>query len=138
MLELGGKDPMMVLDDANLDHAISGAVWGGFANAGQTCSGIERCMCARGRRAIHRGVVAAASGCAVGDPMSWDTEIGPMVSRDQSEIVRELVDDAVASGAELRCEARAGAAGARATSRAPAVLTGVTHEMRIMREQYVV
>ena len=42
VLELGGKDPMIVCADADLDNAISGAVWGGFANAGQTCSGIER------------------------------------------------------------------------------------------------
>ena len=42
VLELGGKDPMIVLADANLEHAVAGALWGGFANAGQTCSGIER------------------------------------------------------------------------------------------------
>jgi len=42
ILELGGKDPMIVLPDCNLEHAIAGALWGGFANAGQTCSGIER------------------------------------------------------------------------------------------------
>ena len=42
VLELGGKDPMIVLRDANLEHAVAGALWGGFANAGQTCSGIER------------------------------------------------------------------------------------------------
>ncbi len=42
VLELGGKDPMIVLDDARMEHAVSGAIWGGFANAGQTCSGIER------------------------------------------------------------------------------------------------
>ena len=55
VLELGGKDPMIVLPDANLDHAIAGALWGGFANAGQTCSGIERVyVLRRGRRALHR------------------------------------------------------------------------------------
>ncbi|HVY78136.1 MAG TPA: aldehyde dehydrogenase family protein, partial [Solirubrobacterales bacterium] len=42
VLELGGKDPMVVCADADLDHAVAGALWGGFANAGQTCSGIER------------------------------------------------------------------------------------------------
>ena len=104
VLELGGKDPMIVLADANLEHAISGAAWGGFANAGQTCSGIERVYVMRevADRFIE-GVVAAAQRLRVGDPLSWDTEIGPMVSRDQFEIVRELVDDAVASGATLRC-----------------------------------
>jgi acyl-CoA reductase-like NAD-dependent aldehyde dehydrogenase len=137
VLELGGKDPMLVLADANLDHAIAGALWGGFANAGQTCSGIERVYVLRevSERFID-GVAAGAERLRVGDPNSWDTEIGPMVSRDQFEIVRELVDDAVAAGAELRCggpvEAPAGLTG---SFYAPTVLTGVTHEMRIMREE---
>ena len=42
MLELGGKDPMLVLDDADLDRAVEGALWGSFANCGQACAGIER------------------------------------------------------------------------------------------------
>ena len=55
VLELGGKDPMIVLPDAHLEHAIAGALWGGFANAGQTCAGIERVYVMRdGRRAVHR------------------------------------------------------------------------------------
>jgi succinate-semialdehyde dehydrogenase/glutarate-semialdehyde dehydrogenase len=83
------------------------------------------------------GVVEGARGLRVGDPLSWETEIGPMVSGEQFEIVRELVDDAVANGATLRCggpvEAPAGVeAGA---FYAPTVLTEVTHDMRIMREE---
>ncbi len=138
VLELGGKDPMLVLEDAKLDHAIAGALWGGFANAGQTCSGIERVYVMRevAERFIE-GVVAGAQRLRVGDPMSWDTEIGPMVSREQFETVRELVDDAVASGAELRCggPVPAPAEVEHGAFYAPAVLTGVTHEMRIMREE---
>ncbi|MBV9944691.1 MAG: aldehyde dehydrogenase family protein [Solirubrobacterales bacterium] len=137
VLELGGKDPMIVLDDAHLEHAIAGAVWGGFANAGQTCSGIERVYVMRSvAERFIAGVVAGARRLRVGDPMSWDTEIGPMVSAEQLEIVRSLVDDAVAAGAELHCggqvEAPLGLDGA---FYAPAVLTGVTHDMRIMREE---
>ena len=138
VLELGGKDPMIVLADANLDHAVAGALWGGFANAGQTCSGIERVYVMRevAERFIA-GVVRGAQALRVGDPMSWDTEIGPMVSREQFELVRELVDDAVAAGATLHCggplaHAPGGLAG---DFYAPTVLTGVTHEMRIMREE---
>ena len=88
VLELGGKDPMIVLPDANLDHAVAGALWGGFANAGQTCSGIERVYVMRevADRFIA-GVVAGARELRVGDPMGWDTEIGPMVSREQFELV---------------------------------------------------
>jgi acyl-CoA reductase-like NAD-dependent aldehyde dehydrogenase len=138
VLELGGKDPMIVLPDANLDHAVAGALWGGFANAGQTCSGIERVYVMRevSDRFIA-GVVAGARGLRVGDPMSWDTEIGPMISTEQFELVRELVDDAVASGATLECggPAAAAPAGLQGDFYPPTVLTGVTHEMRIMREE---
>jgi acyl-CoA reductase-like NAD-dependent aldehyde dehydrogenase len=137
VLELGGKDPMIVLADAHLEHAIAGAVWGGFANAGQTCSGIERVYVERSvADRFIAGVVARADRLRVGDPTSWDTEIGPMVSAEQRELVRELVDDAVAAGATLRCggpvEAPSGLEGAFYS---PTVLTGVSHDMRIMREE---
>ena len=137
VLELGGKDPMIVLGDAHLDHAIAGAVWGGFANAGQTCSGIERVYVERSvSDRFISGVVEGAHRLRVGDPTSWNTEIGPMVSADQLEIVRDLVDDAVAHGATLRCGGPVDApAGLDGAFYSPAVLTGVTHEMRIMREE---
>ncbi|MGI8863588.1 MAG: aldehyde dehydrogenase family protein [Solirubrobacteraceae bacterium] len=138
ILELGGKDPMIVLPDCNLQHAVAGALWGGFANAGQTCSGIERVYVMR-EVAEHfiSGVVAGAQKLRVGDPIEWDTEIGPMVTREQYEIVRELVDDAVAAGATLCCggPAEAPAGLGDGAFYAPAVLTGVTHDMRIMREE---
>jgi acyl-CoA reductase-like NAD-dependent aldehyde dehydrogenase len=137
VLELGGKDPMIVLGDAHLEHAIAGALWGGFANAGQTCSGIERVYVERAvADRFIAGVVAGAERLRVGDPMSWDTEIGPMVSGEQRELVRELVDDAVAAGATLRCGGPVDApAGLDGAFYSPTVLTGVTHDMRIMREE---
>jgi acyl-CoA reductase-like NAD-dependent aldehyde dehydrogenase len=139
VLELGGKDPMLVLGDANLEHAVSGALWGGFANAGQTCSGIERVYVMREvADQFIDAVVAGARALRVGDPIGWETEIGPMVSREQFEIVRELVDDAVAAGATLHCGGPLEAPPAPGLSGeyyAPAVLTGVTHDMRIMREE---
>jgi succinate-semialdehyde dehydrogenase/glutarate-semialdehyde dehydrogenase len=139
VLELGGKDPMLVLGDARLDHAVSGALWGGFANAGQTCSGIERVYVMREvADRFTDAVVAGARSLRLGDPMGWDTEIGPMVSREQFEIVRELVQDAVAAGATLHCGGPLDvppAPGLSGDYYAPAVLTGVTHDMRIMREE---
>src|SRR6202035_385120 len=135
VLELGSKDPMIVLADAEIEHAVAGALWGGFANAGQTCSGIERVYVMR-EVAEHfiDSVVAGARRLRIGDPMGWETEIGPMVSREQFESVRALVDDAVRAGATLLCGGPVDApAGSEAGSfYAPAVLTGVTHEMRIM------
>jgi succinate-semialdehyde dehydrogenase/glutarate-semialdehyde dehydrogenase len=137
VLELGGKDPMIVLPDADLDHAVAGALWGGFANAGQTCSGIERVYVMRevSERFIS-GVVAGAQRLRVGDPLSWDVEVGPMISDEQFSLVSELVDDAVAAGAALRCGGPVDVDGfAEGAFYAPTVLTGVTHEMRIMREE---
>jgi acyl-CoA reductase-like NAD-dependent aldehyde dehydrogenase len=130
VLELGGKDPMVVCADANLANAISGCVWGGFANSGQTCSGIERVYVVEevAERFVD-GVVEGARRLRTGDPLSWDTEIGPMVSPDQLAQVKELVDDAVANGATLHC------GGAEGPFFHPAVLTGVTHDMRVMREE---
>jgi succinate-semialdehyde dehydrogenase/glutarate-semialdehyde dehydrogenase len=130
VLELGGKDAMIVCADANLPNAVSGALWGGFANAGQTCSGIERVYVVEDvAERFVEGVVEGAKALRVGDPMDWETEIGPMVSGEQLELVKELVDDAVASGATLHC------GGAEEPFFRPAVLTGVTHDMRIMREE---
>jgi succinate-semialdehyde dehydrogenase/glutarate-semialdehyde dehydrogenase len=126
-----------VCSDANLPNAIAGCVWGGFANAGQTCSGIERVYVVRdvAERFIE-GVVEGARALRVGDPTSWDTEIGPMVSREQYDQVVELVDDAVAAGATLRCGGPVTVPGFEdAAFYSPAVLTGVTHDMRIMREE---
>jgi acyl-CoA reductase-like NAD-dependent aldehyde dehydrogenase len=130
VLELGGKDPMIVCADANLPNAISGCLWGGFANAGQTCSGIERVYVVRelADRFIE-GVVEGARALRVGDPLDWETEIGPMISPEQLRHVKELVDDAVANGATLHC------GGPDEPYFRPAVLTGVTHDMRIMREE---
>jgi acyl-CoA reductase-like NAD-dependent aldehyde dehydrogenase len=136
VLELGGKDPMIVLPDANLPNAVGGALWGGFANAGQTCSGIERVYVMRevADRFIS-DVVAGARRLTVGDPLDWKTQVGPMISREQHETVRELVDDAVAAGAKLECGGPTEVQGLEGAFYAPTVLTGVTHEMRIMREE---
>jgi acyl-CoA reductase-like NAD-dependent aldehyde dehydrogenase len=137
VLELGGKDPMIVLPDADIEHAVAGALWGGFANAGQTCSGIERVYVMRevSERFISE-VVAGAERLRIGDPLSWDTEIGPMISNEQFELVDALVQDAVAAGALLRCGGPVSVeAFEHGAFYAPTVLTGVTHEMRIMREE---
>ena len=130
VLELGGKDPMIVCEDANLPNAISGCLWGGFANAGQTCSGIERVYVVEEvAERFVAGVVEGAERLRLGDPLDSATEIGPMVSAEQLALVKELVDDAVAAGATLHC------GGAEPPYFRPAVLTGVTHDMRIMREE---
>ena len=136
VLELGGKDPQIVCADADLANAISGAVWGGFANAGQTCSGIERVYVHRDvSDAFVEGVVRETERLTVGDPRQWTTEIGPMISEEQAKIVTELVDDAVESGATKLTGGPTEVEGMEGSFIAPVVLTGVTHEMRIMKEE---
>jgi succinate-semialdehyde dehydrogenase/glutarate-semialdehyde dehydrogenase len=139
-LELGGKDPMIVLSDANLDHAINGASWGGFANMGQTCAGIERVYVMHDiADKFIDGVVKRAESMKVGDPSDWATEVTAMTDPNQFEIVKELVDDAVAHGATLLCGGPIDKAdlpeGLDGNFYAPTVLTGVNHGMRIMKEE---
>jgi acyl-CoA reductase-like NAD-dependent aldehyde dehydrogenase len=136
VLELGGKDPMIVCADADLPNAISGAVWGGFANAGQTCSGIERVyVVEQVADRFVEGVAREAAKLRLGDPLQWETEIGPMTSDGQYEIVVDLIADAEASGATKLCGGPVDVAGLPGKFVAPTVLTGVTHEMRIMKEE---
>jgi acyl-CoA reductase-like NAD-dependent aldehyde dehydrogenase len=136
VLELGGKDPQIVCADADLANAISGAVWGGFANAGQTCSGIERVYVHRDvSDAFVEGVIRETERLTVGDPRQWTTEIGPMISEEQAKIVTELVDDALESGATKLTGGPTEVEGMKGSFIAPVVLTGVTHEMRIMKEE---
>ena len=137
VLELGGNDAMVVLEDADIDHAVAGALWGGFANAGQSGAGIERVYVMREVfEPFISALVSGAKRLALGNPLGWDTEVGPLTSREQFERVCALVDDAVADGAELLCggpvQPPAGLSGAFF---APAVLTGVSQRMRIMREE---
>ena len=136
VLELGGKDPAIVCSDAEITNAVGGVVWGGFANAGQTCSGIERVYVVEDVAArFIDGVRREAERLRVGDPQRWSTEIGPMVSTDQYELVEELVEDAISNGAERLCGGAVEVPQSSGSYIAPTVLTGVTHEMRIMREE---
>ncbi len=136
VLELGGKDPQIVCADADLGNAVSGCVWGGFANSGQTCSGIERTYVVKevAERFVE-GVVRRVGQLTVGDPMEWETEIGPMVSEDQFGVVGELVDDALDQGAERMAGGPREVPGFSGRFIAPTVLTGVEDEMRIMSEE---
>jgi succinate-semialdehyde dehydrogenase/glutarate-semialdehyde dehydrogenase len=136
VLELGGKDPQIVCADADLDNAISGCVWGGFANAGQTCSGIERTYVVdEVADRFLAGVVERTEKLTVGDPEGWETEIGPMVSSDQFGIVTDLVNDALKSGAEQLTGGQKQVDGFSGSFLGPTVLAGVEDEMRIMKEE---
>jgi len=135
VLELGGKDPMLVLDDADVDVASSAAVWGAFVNAGQACLSVERCY-------VHHSLYESfAKACAektkqlrVGNGMDVHTDVGPMIQERQVRIVESHVEDAKARGARVL------AGGTRLPQLgvnfyAPTVLADVTQDMRIMREE---
>jgi succinate-semialdehyde dehydrogenase/glutarate-semialdehyde dehydrogenase len=136
MLELGGKDAAVVLADADLGRAVGGTMWAGFANAGQTCAGVERVYV---DRRIYDEFVERITDLAraihPGDPRDPATQVGPMTNDMQYDKVVELLDDATASGAELRTGGPTELPGLGGKFIAPVVLTGVDHSMRIMREE---
>jgi len=135
VLELGGKDPMIVLDDANLDMASSAAVWGAFVNAGQTCLSVERGYVHRNcYENFLRACVEKTRKLRVGNGLDTNTDIGPMIHERQLRIVEDHMEDAVARGARVL------AGGSRLPKLGknfyqPTVLADVTHGMRIMRDE---
>jgi len=131
LLELGGKAPLIVLADADLDEAVAAAKFGAFMHQGQICMATEKIVVERavaGPFAEQLGERAAALN--VGDPREPDTEIGPLVSRASLERVTALVDDAVERGATVVTGGEAEGPCYR-----PTVLTGVNPEMRIYHEE---
>jgi acyl-CoA reductase-like NAD-dependent aldehyde dehydrogenase len=137
-VELGGKDAMLVLADCNVARAAEGALWAGCAGAGQARGAVERVYVARevAERFTAR-LVSGARALAVGDPErvgGYPIMVGPLASRRRLEHVGELVEEAVAAGARLHCGGPVSPEGCDGAFFAPAVITGVTHEMRLMRE----
>ncbi|WP_049901430.1 aldehyde dehydrogenase family protein [Halococcus agarilyticus] len=131
LLEMGGKDPILVLDDADVEHAAESIVVGSTANAGQVCCGTERVITTEG---VHDELVEAITekteALQVGDPLDEATEIGPMVSERIQRTAVEHVESAVEAGATLRT-------GGDTDGRyyTPAVLDDVTERMDIAREE---
>lgn len=135
VLELGGKDPMVVLADADLDVASSGAVWAGFTNCGQACLSVERVYVERAvaDRFIEL-CVAKTKKLRLGNGLDPDVEIGPMIRERQVRIVEEQLEDAVRQGARIL------SGGRRREDLGgfffePTIVTGVHHGMRLMREE---
>jgi acyl-CoA reductase-like NAD-dependent aldehyde dehydrogenase len=135
VLELGGKDPMLVLDDADIEIASRGAVWGAFVNAGQACLSVERCY-------VHRSLykpfldacVRQTRQLRVGNGMHAEIEIGPLIHQRQLLHVQSQVDDARAQGARL-LEGGKRLPEIGTNFYAPTILADVTQQMRIMREE---
>ena len=135
VLELGGKDPMVVLDDANLANAARAAVWGAFANSGQACASVERCY-------VHESiapkfielVVKETGELKQGSSLTDEIDVGAMSNERQLRIVEQHVRDAEAKGGKIlvggnRDEQSFG------WFHEPTVITNVDHSMTLMREE---
>jgi succinate-semialdehyde dehydrogenase/glutarate-semialdehyde dehydrogenase len=134
-IEPGGKDAMLVLADANVDRAVAGALWAGCAGAGQARGAIERVYVARpvAERFLEE-LVRGATALTVGDPLDDATQVGPLASRRRADHVQALVAEAVAAGARQLCGGPVSPPGTSGAFYRPAVLDGVDHSMRIMRD----
>lgn len=134
-LELGGKNPMVVLDDADLDVAAQGAVRACFTNAGQLCISIERLY-------VHESVfdafterfVKQVKNMRLGAGLDWSVQMGSLTSQRQLDGVTAHVDDAVAKGATVLTGAKA-RPDLGPLFYEPTVLTGVTDEMELCRNE---
>ncbi|MDQ3174303.1 MAG: aldehyde dehydrogenase family protein [Acidobacteriota bacterium] len=135
VLELGGKDPMVVLEDADIENAARGAVWGAFANSGQACASVERCY-------VHESIAPQFLARVLTDTQALrqevgtkeDTDVGAMTNERQLRIVEDHVSDAVERGAKVVT------GGKRSSNLSgyfypPTVLTNVDHRMTIMRDE---
>jgi succinate-semialdehyde dehydrogenase/glutarate-semialdehyde dehydrogenase len=135
VLELGGKDPMIVMKDADLDSAARAAVWGAFSNAGQACASVERCY-------VHRDVapqfiqriVAETRALSQGQGALEETDIGSMSSERQLRTVEQHVDEAVARGAHVETGGQRPPA-LSGPFYEPTILTNVDHSMSVMTDE---
>ena len=131
ILELGGKDALIVLDDADLESASDFAVHNSFRNAGQVCVSTERIY-------VHEKVaddfealvIEKTKALKQGDPTDESVNVGPMVHSSQRDIVLAQLEEALNDGAVLRC-----GGGSHDNYIEPTVLTGCNHDMRIMHDE---
>ena len=131
VLELGGKAPLVVLDDADLDAAVNGAAFGAFANSGQICMSTERIIVDRKiADAFVAKLAAKAVQLPLGDPRKGPVVLGSVVDASTVERCNALIDDALAKGAKLVCGGKADSTLMPAT-----LLDHVTPQMRIYHEE---
>ncbi|WP_298633691.1 NAD-dependent succinate-semialdehyde dehydrogenase [uncultured Umboniibacter sp.] len=133
-MELGGNAPFIVFDDADLDAAVAGAMMSKYRNAGQTC------VCAN-RLLVHESVaeaftaklVAAVAKLKMGDGFGDGVTLGPLVDEKAAKTVKTFIDDAVSNGAKIAAGGNDGGLGGCFV--APTILTNVTTDMKVFREE---
>jgi acyl-CoA reductase-like NAD-dependent aldehyde dehydrogenase len=130
-VELGGKDALIVLDDADIEHAVNAATFGSFMHQGQICMSVERVIVDEAiAEEFTEKFVANTRKLKVGDPREMGNCIGPIINDKQLAKIREQVDEAVAAGAKILC-----GGGNDGRFFEPTVLSGVTRDMRVFREE---
>ncbi|MCV3243957.1 betaine-aldehyde dehydrogenase [Mesorhizobium robiniae] len=133
-MELGGKSPLIVFDDADLETAVSGAILGNFYSSGQVCSNGTRVFVQKGiKTAFTERLLQRLSLAKIGDPMDPETNFGPLISERQLQIVRSYIEKGIGEGANL-------VHGGIQLNRAgyylyPTVFTEVDDRMTIAREE---
>src|SRR5271156_6115743 len=137
-LELGGKNPMIVLDDANLDLAIEGGLWGGFGTTGQRCTATSRIIVQKGvySEFVER-YVERAKALKVGNGLDETVEMGPAINENQLKTDLKYVDIGKAEGARLKCGGNRLTSGGYANGyfMEPTVFADVDPKMRIAQEE---
>ncbi|NOD90223.1 MULTISPECIES: betaine-aldehyde dehydrogenase [unclassified Ruegeria] len=133
-MELGGKSPMIVFDDADIENAVSGAILGNFYSSGQVCSNGTRVFVQKGiKEAFLKRLSERLANAKIGDPMDEDVSFGPMVSENQMNIALGYIEKGKAEGARLVY------GGARLDGDGfymqPTVFADVTDDMTIAREE---
>ena len=137
-LELGGKSPTMVLDDADLDHAVAGVLYGIFSSSGESCIAGSRLFVARRiRDAFVERLVAGARRLRVGDPADERTQMGPLITAAHRASIERHVQAALDDGGRLLCGGRRPAGGLyeRGWFYEPAIVEGLDNASRLAREE---
>jgi vanillin dehydrogenase len=130
-VELGGKDALIVLDDADIEQAVNAATFGSFMHQGQICMSVERII-------VHKDVAAEftekfvqnTKKLKVGNPREMQNCIGPIINQKQLDKIRDQVDDAVAKGAKVLVGGKH-----KGLFFEPTILTNITRDMKVMREE---
>ncbi|MDJ0795396.1 MAG: aldehyde dehydrogenase family protein [Calothrix sp. MO_167.B12] len=134
-LELGGKDPAIVLESADLELATSAILWGAVVNTGQSCLSIERIYVADSIfEKFYHQLVTKAHQLKLAHPQLEDGEIGPIIAEKQAAIIANHLQDAVEKGAIIHCGGKVEELGGGYWCR-PTVLTEVNHNMLVMQEE---
>jgi alpha-ketoglutaric semialdehyde dehydrogenase len=137
-LEMGGKNAQIVLDDANLELALDGALWGAFGTTGQRCTATSRILLQKGiAKKFTDEFVSRARSLKIGNGLDESVQVGPQVNHGQIETSRKYVDIATGEGAKLLCGGHPLTEGdySKGTFFEPTVMGGVTPCMRIAREE---